>query len=109
MDRPPKPITHPLGLVGYALALVFGLIAKFGPSDRYPWLFPAAIALAAVSIIGGLLLAKVQINAQAAKTHGKPAQSAAAGVTQFTAGDQSPAISNTGDVNITYGDSKMKK
>lgn len=110
MDRPPKLVTHPLGLAGYALALVFGLIGKLGSSDRYPWLLPAAIVLTAVSVVGGLLLAKVQIHAQAEKTRGKQAQStASAAVTQVTAGDQSPAISNTGKVTLTYGDSKKKK
>jgi len=109
MDRPPKLVTHPLGLAGYALALVFGLIGKLGPSDRWPWLLPAAIALAGVSVVGGLLLAKVQLHAQAAKAPSKQTQAAAsAGTTQVTTGDQSPAISGAGDVTISYGDSKKK-
>ncbi|SRR6266404_4526750 len=110
MDRPPKLVTHPLGLAGYALALVFGLVGKFGPSDRWPWLFPAAIALAAVSIVGGLLLAKVQMQAQAAKGRGKQAAAGGpASVTQSTSGDQSPAISGTtGNVSVNFGSPKKK-
>jgi hypothetical protein len=60
----PKIITHPLGLTGYALALVFGLIGKFGPSNRWPWLVPAAVAMALVCVVGGLLLANRQIGAK---------------------------------------------
>ncbi|SRR6266849_7956140 len=109
MDRPPKLVTHPLGLAGYALALVFGLIGKLGPSDRLPWLLPSAIALAAVSVVGGLLLARVQMQTQANKSRGKQAPPAtSAGVTQVTTGDQSPAISGAQDVSITYGASKKK-
>ena len=108
MDRPPRLVTHPLGLVGYALALVFGLIGRFGPSDRWPWLLPAAIALAAVSVVGGLLLARVQIQAKAAKPRGAQTASAAAGATQVTSGDQSPAIQDAGNVNINYGPSQRK-
>jgi hypothetical protein len=110
MDQPPKLVTHPLGLAGYALALVFGLIGKLGPSDRWPWLFPAAIALAAVSVVGGLLLARVQIQADAAKARAKQAPpSGPTTTTQVTTGDQSPAVSGTaGNVSVNYGDSKKK-
>lgn len=106
MEKLPKIVTHPLGLAGYALALVFGLISKLGPSDRVPWVAPAAVALAAVCIIGGLVLANGQVNK--VKKTSPPAASAAA-VTQHTQGDQSPAISGTsGDVSVNYGSSKRK-
>jgi hypothetical protein len=109
MDRLPKLVTHPLGLAGYALALVFGLIGKLGPSDRLPWLLPSAIVLAAVSIVGGLLLARVQIGRQVAKASGKPSAAVTStGARQVTTGDQSPAISGAQDVSITYGAAKRK-
>jgi hypothetical protein len=48
-----KAIDTPLGLAGFALALIFGVIAKWGP--RYPkWLMPAAIILAAMTLIFAL-------------------------------------------------------
>jgi hypothetical protein len=51
----PEQIIHPLGLVGFALSLVFGVVAK--KNVRSPkWLMPSAIVLAAVSIVGGLWL-----------------------------------------------------
>ena len=53
-------VAHPLGLAGYALACVFGLLAKFGPTAQYPWLAPIAVAMAVVALIGGLLVAVLQ-------------------------------------------------
>jgi hypothetical protein len=50
-----KVINTPLGLAGFALALIFGVIAKWGP--RYPkWLMPTAIILAAATMIFGLVI-----------------------------------------------------
>jgi hypothetical protein len=96
----PKIVTHPLGLAGYALALVFGLIAKFGPSEDWPWLPPVAVGLALLCIIGGLILASRQAGAKTSpkSSPGKPA------VEQESKGDQSPNVANsTGAVNISYG------
>jgi len=60
--------------------------------------------LAALCIVGGLLLANTKIR----KRSGSAPPNAA--TTQVTTGDQSPAISGTsGDVSINYGDSGKKK
>jgi hypothetical protein len=101
MDNPPRIVTHPLGLAGYALALVFALIGALGPSDKWPWLLPVAVTMAVMCVIGGLLLAKTKV--------GKPRTPSAASVIQMTSGDQSPAVNNTsGDVSINFGNPKKK-
>ena len=94
-------VVHPLGLAGYALACVFGLLAKFGPTAQYPWLTPVAVAMAFVALVGGLLLGW--------QRKGKPVKPSsdtsgwAQDVTQTTLGDRSPAIANVkGDVSINY-------
>lgn len=48
-------VTHPLGLVGFALSLVFGVVAKTKKKPR--WVMPVSFVLAAVCIIGGMSLA----------------------------------------------------
>jgi hypothetical protein len=103
-------VVHPLGLAGYALACMFGLLAKFGPTTQYPWLAPVAVAMAFVALLGGLLIAL--------RNKSKPAKPVDAGAksatqaTQATHGKQSPAIANVkGAVSIDYGGqaSKSKK
>lgn len=51
----PDSVIHPLGLAGFALALVFGAIAAVSTASRR-WLVPTAACLAAVSIAGGIAL-----------------------------------------------------
>jgi hypothetical protein len=104
MSTLPKVITHPLGFAGYALACVFGLIARFGPSTQYPWLVPVAVGFAALSLVAGLALAFRQTS------HSAPRPKTAAGSAGTptlhveTTGDNSPAIANTrGDLTINYG------
>jgi hypothetical protein len=103
-------VVHPLGLSGYALACVFGLLAKFGPTAQYPWLAPVAVAMAVVALIGGLLatiLQKPKAKATSQKQSGEPSLSMAA---PSTTGDQSPAIvSLKGAVSIDYGGKLTKK
>ncbi len=87
-------VVHPLGLAGYALACVFGLLAKFGPIAQYPWLVPVAIAMAIVALIGGLLVAWRQV-ASSPPGHSQ--------LHQQTQGPQSPTIANVkGHVSIDY-------
>ena len=63
-----KAVVHPLGLAGYALACVFGVIAKYGPVEKWPWLPPVAVAMAVVALIAGLLLASRESNRTATKS-----------------------------------------
>ena len=95
-------VVHPLGLAGYALACVFGLLAKFGPTAQYPWLTPVAVAMAFVALLGGLLIG-LQRKPQPKAKPVKPSDDGS-GCTQTTEGDQSPAIANVkGPVSISYG------
>jgi hypothetical protein len=98
----PRIVTHPLGLAGYALALVFGVIAKFGPSEQWPWLPPVAVGLALLCIIGGLILASRQASA---KESSKFSSGDRVAVKQESKGDQSPNVANSKSaVNISYGE-----
>jgi hypothetical protein len=51
-----KVITDPLGIAGFALALVFSLIGR-NHGKNSQWIAPAAYALAAVCVLGGFALA----------------------------------------------------
>lgn len=96
----PKIVTHPLGLTGYALALVFGLIATVGPSENWPWLPAAAVALALLCIVGGLILASRQASN---KKPYKSSPGETPAVKQESVGDQSPNVANSkGPVNIIF-------
>ena len=53
-------VTDPLGIAGFALALVFGVVSRvLGKNDRVTaaWIVPGAYALALLCAIGGLGLA----------------------------------------------------
>ena len=50
-------VTHPLGLVGYALFLVFGLLSLSDFAAQHPWLPYAAVTLEGVAVLGGIALA----------------------------------------------------
>ena len=52
-----KVVTQPLGLGGFALALVFAVVGRGAKSDKTPWLKPAAFAMASLALLGGLTLA----------------------------------------------------
>ena len=97
-------VIHPLGLAGYALACVFGLLARFGPTDQYPWLTPVAVTMAVVALVGGLLIAVLQrptAKGKSSKAVDGPSFSMGG---QSTTGDQSPAVvSLKGPVSISYG------
>lgn len=111
-----KVVTQPLGLAGFALFLVFGYLARAKRNDERRWLSPVAVAVAAVALAGGLILAYVQAPrpaAPAAQTTKTPAQQTNQ-VQQSTSGAGSPAVQGVqGDVTITVdqsdGGAKPKK
>ena len=99
-------VVHPLGLAGYALACVFGLVARFGPTAQFPWLAPVAVAMAVVALLGGLLLSLQRRQPRGARPSNYESPSAA---TQTTGGHQSPAIAHVkGRVSINYDGQKPK-
>jgi len=52
-----KVVTHPLGLAGFALFLVFSLLARAKRRDERRWIFPVSLVMAVFALVGGLSLA----------------------------------------------------
>ncbi len=61
-----KVVTEPLGLAGFALFLVFGVLARIKRDDERRWLGPLAMAMAVVALTGGLALAYLKTPPQTA-------------------------------------------
>jgi hypothetical protein len=103
-----KVITNPLGLAGFALFLVFGFLGKVKRKDERKWFSPVAFGIAALALIGGLVIAYAQAPRPQA-VHPNAAPSAAlncADVDQKTSGAGSPNVNCVnGNVNITVDQS----
>jgi hypothetical protein len=56
-----RVLADPLGIVGFVLFLIFGVLAKVKTRDERRWLSRASIALASVALIGGLGLAFIKV------------------------------------------------
>jgi hypothetical protein len=99
-------ITHPLGLAGFALALVFSIAGFKVQGRQRAWFLPLAIGLAGLVMIGGFYLAYLQtgVSFTAIGTDRGQAQSGATqspgAVIQQTQGHGSPTIQGAGG-NIT--------
>jgi len=65
-----KVVINPLGLGGFALFLVFSLLARAKRQDERRWMAPAAIVLAAAALIGGLALAWAQVHSNTTAVNG---------------------------------------
>lgn len=111
-------VTQPLGLVGFALFLVFGYLAKVKSRNERRWLSPVAVIVAVMALGGGLVLAYVEapksLPTPAAQAIRTPAQQQTNNVQQTTSGQGSPAVQGVqGDVTITVDQSgsggKQKK
>jgi|SRR5664279_5200056 len=110
-----KVVMHPLGLVGFALFLVFGYLAKIKRSDERRWLSPVAFAIAAVALIGGLVLAYVQASkpvapsVQISKPGAPTQQQTNQQIQQTSTGEGSPNVQGVqGDVTVTVDQSQGK-
>ena len=55
-----KVVTHPLGLTGFALFLVFSFLGRNRQRKKPIWLTPLAFAMAFIAIIAGLSLSYQQ-------------------------------------------------
>jgi hypothetical protein len=55
-----KVVTHPLGLIGFALFLVFSFLAKNRQKKKPTWLPSVAFVMAFATLVGGFGLAYVQ-------------------------------------------------
>jgi len=110
-----KVVTHPLGLAGFVLFLVFGYLANAKRQDEHRWLSPVAFAIAAVALIGGLVLAYVEVSKPVPPSvqTNKPAvpsqQQTNQQVQQTSTGAGSPNVQGVqGDVTITVDQSTGK-
>lgn len=96
-------VTDPLGLAGFALFLVFGFLAKVGLAKGQQWLTISAVSMAAIALIGGMLLSWQRNEATHLQENATPSVSEhPSGETrQTTHGEQSPAVQNVkGNVTI---------
>jgi hypothetical protein len=107
-----KVVTEPLGLAGFALFLVFGVLARVKKQDERRWLGPLASGMAVLALLGGLMLAYVKAsqspspNVTTAPVAKVPAPVQTNQVEQTTTGKGSPAVQGVqGDVNITVDQS----
>jgi hypothetical protein len=114
-----KVVTSPLGLAGFALFLVFGYLAKLQRSYERRWIAPFAMFLAISALIGGLVIAYIQVPkaappptqiSQPLKSAGQQSNQQ---VQQKSTGGGSPNVQGVqGDVTITVdqstGGSKAK-
>jgi hypothetical protein len=103
-----KVVTEPLGLAGFALFLVFGVLSRLKAKDERRWLGPLASAMAVVALAGGLVLAYLKagtIPQPASKT--QPAQAQTNTVQQTTTGKGSPIVQGVqGDVTVSVDQSE---
>src|SRR5205809_340171 len=112
-----RVLTHPLGLVGYVLFLLFGLVAGLKRRDERRWILPAALVAAGVALLGGLDLAFRDVDhkaheaviAQPATTSSPASKQQNTHVSQTSSGAGSPNVQGVqGDVTIT-GDQSGNK
>ena len=107
-----KVVTEPLGLGGFALFLVFGVLSRIKGGEERRWLAPLAMGMAFLALAGGLTLAYVKASheASAAPTampapHPAPTTQVNQ-VEQKTSGPGSPAVQGVqGDVTINVDQS----
>jgi hypothetical protein len=100
-----KVVTDPLGLAGFALFLVFGMVAKARKSTERRWLAPVAICLAVAALVGGLTLSYVRTSAARASA-AKPESQQPIQVKQISSGPGSPNVQGVnGNVTVTVDQS----
>lgn len=52
-----KVVTQPLGLAGFALFVVFSVVAQKSRTTKAGWMTTGAFLMACIALVGGLLLA----------------------------------------------------
>ena len=106
-----KVVTEPLGLAGFALFLVFGVLSRLKRKTELRWMGPVAAGMAILALAGGLTLAYVKTARQGTPVVSQPAAAAAPTQTnqqvqQTTKGAGSPIVQGVqGDVTITVDQS----
>lgn len=94
-----KIVTHPLGLAGFALFLVFSFLAKSRQRKKPTWMAPSAFGMAFTALVGGMALAYLQSNRSPATSGGQQIGT----IQQTTSGGSSPNIAGVqgGDVSVS--------
>lgn len=101
-----KVVTDPLGLAGFALFLVFGLVAKTRKSSERRWLTPVAVCLAIAALLGGLTLSYIKSSATSATAAKPQIQQPNLQVRQTSTGPGSPNVQGVnGNVTVTVDQS----
>lgn len=94
-------VTDPLGIVGFVLFLVFGMLAKLKSRHERRWVSRASIVLASVALVGGLSLAYIKLKREsAAPLRSQPSQP--------TSSSSNQSIEVHGDNNNVVGVSGVK-
>jgi len=96
MDKWVQVVTTPLGLIAFALFMVFSALAKIrGPKERRVFIVLAALTLVTtVSVAAWLALQPTPAGPTPSETAPSPAPNSS--IYQSTKGNNSPAISNVG-------------
>lgn len=105
-----RVVTEPLGLAGFALFLVFGVLSRVKTGKERRWLAPVASAMAVLALAAGLGLAYLKTAAvpQPPPKAQVPAQTN--NIQQTTTGKGSPIVQGVqGDVTITVDQSEGKR
>lgn len=101
-----KVVTDPLGLAGFALFLVFGLVAKTRKSSERRWLAPVAVCLAVAALLGGLTLSYLKSSGTQAPAAKPAIQQQNSNVKQISTGSGSPNVQGVnGNVTVTIDQS----
>jgi hypothetical protein len=101
-----KVVTEPLGLAGFALFLVFGVLSRLKAKEERRWLAPVASAMAVLALAGGLTLAYVKTARETAQQNRPNPMQSNTSVQQTTTGAGSPVVQGVqGDVTITVDQS----
>jgi hypothetical protein len=99
-----KVVTEPLGLAGFALFLVFGVLSRVKRDDERKWLGPLAMAMAIVALSGGLTLAYLKRPPQAAPQVTTPPAGLTTSKTQTNQVEQTSTGAGSPNVQGVQGD-----
>lgn len=108
-----KVLIHPLGLIGFVLFLLFGLLGRAKRNAERRWILPVALAAAAVALLGGIGLAYWEVTNQnrapvaSSPSSASPSQQVNKANQATTSGNNSPIVEDTqsSSVSITYSGS----
>ena len=93
-----KVVTHPLGLAGFALFLVFSFLGKSRQGKKPTWLAPSAFAMAFITLVGGIALAYLQSSRPAGTSGGQQIGT----IQQTASGASSPNVAGVqGNVSVS--------